>query len=89
MSKGDYDGAVDDCSRAIELEPDEAPVYSNRGEVWLHLSEWDNARDDLAIALNMGVDIVASFRNDYESVSDFEQRNDTTLPPDITEMLGG
>ena len=37
----------------------------------------------------MGVDIVASFRNDYEDVADFEQRNRIAVPPDIAEMLGG
>ena len=89
LSKGDYDGAIDDCSRAIELEPDEALAYSNRGEIWLHLSEWDNAKADFTVAKNMGIDIVASFRNDYDSVADFEQRNGITLPPDIAEMLGG
>jgi len=82
LNKGDYDGA-------IEPEPNEASAYSNRGEIWLHLSEWDNAREDLAIARNRGVDIVASFRNDYESVADFEQRNDIAVPADIAEMLGG
>ena len=55
----------------------------------MHLSEWDSAREDLAIARNRGVDIVASFRNDYESVADFEQRNDIAVPADIAEMLGG
>ena len=89
LSKGDYDGAIDDCSCAIELEPDKAPAYSNRGEVWLHLSEWDNAKADFTVAKNMDIDILASFRNEYESVADFEQRNGITLPPDIAEMLGG
>ena len=82
LNKGDYDSA-------IELEPDEASAYSNRGEIWLRLSEWDKAREDLAIARNRGVDIVASFRNDYESIADFEQRNDIAVPADIAEMLGG
>ena len=33
LNKGDYDGAIDDYSRAIEPEPDEASAYSNRGEI--------------------------------------------------------
>ena len=89
LSIGDYDGAIDDCSRAIELEPDEALAYRNRGMIWLRLSEWDNAREDLATARNMGVDIVALFRNGYASVADFERHNGITVPPDIAEMLGG
>ena len=89
LSIGDYDGAIDDCSRAIELEPGEALAYRNRGMIWLRLSEWDNAKADFTVAKNIDIDILASFRKEYESVADFEQRNGITLPPDIAEMLGG
>ena len=89
LSKGDYAAAIDDCSRAIELEPGNASAYSNRGETWLHLPEWDMARADLTAAKDMGIDIVASFRNAYTDVADFEQRNGISLPSDIAELLGG
>ena len=74
-------------SRAIELGSTIA--FFNRGEAWLHLAEWEKARDDLTRADNEGVDIVDLFRNDYKDVADFEQRNDLKLPEDIAEMLGG
>ena len=35
----------------------------------------------------MGMDIIATFRNDYESVSDFEGKHDIQLPADIAAML--
>ena len=35
----------------------------------------------------MGVDIVAAFRNDYEDVPDFEEKNGLKLPEDIAAML--
>ena len=84
-----YQKAVEYYSKAIELGPDYPDWYANRGEAWLHLSEWDNARADLAVAQAMGADIIDSFRNDYDSVADFERRNGITLPSDIAEMLGG
>ncbi len=85
----DYYHAIDDFDQAIVLNPDNSSYYCNRGEAWLHLSEWDNAKADLATAQDMGVDIVESFRSDYESVADFERHNNITLPDDIAAMLGG
>ena len=85
----DYHEAIQYYNRVIELDPDDAIAYANRGECRLHLSDWQNATDDLATAQDMGCDIVASFRNDYASVADFERRNGIAIPPDIAEMLGG
>ena len=87
--RGDYENAIQNYNRALELDTEEPKYYCNRGEAWLHLGEWDNAREDFTTARNMSEDIVSSFRNDYDSVADFEQRNGITLPPDIAEMLGG
>ena len=81
--------AIEDFTRAIQMEPGQKIYYCNRGEAWVHLAEWEKARADLAIAGAMGMDIVASFRNDYEDVADFERRNDTKLPDEIATTLGG
>jgi hypothetical protein len=35
----------------------------------------------------MGVDISASFGNDYGSIANFEKENDVKLPEDIAAML--
>ena len=86
---GNYDSAIQDYTRALELGTEFMETYCNRSEAWLHLGEWDHAREDLAIARGRGVDIVASFRNDYASVADFEQRTGLTVPDDIAELLGG
>ena len=85
--KGDYDRAIADYTKAIELKPKLAIVYSNRGEAWLHLAEWDKARADLTNARDLGVDIVASFHNDYKSVEAYERGNRVRLPEDIAAML--
>ena len=89
VHKGDYDQAIVDYNSALDLDPNSATTHANLGEAWLHLSEWAKARTNLLAARGMGFDIVASFHNDYESVSDFEQRTGLSLPDDIAEMLGG
>jgi hypothetical protein len=53
----------------------------------LHIKKWENAKLDLTFARNLRVDIITSFHNDYESVEDFEQKNDIRLPEDIAAML--
>ena len=83
----EYDKATSDFSKVIELNPNSGETYCNRGEAWLHLKEWEKAKADLTVAKDMGIDIIASFHNDYESVEDFEQKNDLQLPEDIKAML--
>ena len=87
FNKGDFDRAIVDFNKAIELNPNHANAYSNRGEAWLHLAEWDKARADLTNARDLGVDIVASFHNDYKSVEAYERANRVKLPEDIAAML--
>ena len=86
---GSFNMAVKDFSRAIELELGEKMYYCNRGEAWVHLSEWDKARSDFAIAGAMGMDIVASFRNEYMNIADFEVKTGIQLSEDIATTLGG
>ena len=86
-SMGKFDMVIKDFNISIKLDPDNGEVYGNRGEAWLHLKEWEKAKADLTFARENGVDIVASFHNDYESVEDFEQKNDIRLPKDIATML--
>ena len=85
--KGEFDAAIADFNKAIDLDPEDAGIYSNRGEAWLHLREWQKAKADLTTAKNMGVDIIASFQNDYESVEDFEAKNEMKMPKDIAALL--
>ncbi len=87
VAKGDYDKAIQDYSHAIGLKSNYTEAYCNRGEAWLHLKEWEKAKTDLSTAKDMGEDIIVSFHNDYESVEDFEQKNDVKLPEYIATML--
>ena len=86
-AKSDFEAAIEDYSKAIDLNPELAEVYCNRGEAWLHLREWQKAKADLTTAKDMGYDIIASFRNDYESVEDFETKNKVKMPEDIAALL--
>ena len=85
--KDDFDRAIADFNKAMGLNPDDADAYCNRGEAWLHLKEWEKARADLTAARDMGINIIAAFRNDYESVADFERKNGVKLPSDLAAML--
>ena len=85
--KGDFDRTIEDYTQAIQFNPNDAYAYKNRGMVWLHLAAWDKAKSDLTAARDRGMDIIALFHNDYESVPDFERRNGLKLPADIAAML--
>ena len=85
--KGNFDRGIDDYTKAIDLKSDFAGAYNNRGEALLHLREWEKAKSDLITAKNMGVDIIAAFRNNYENVADFEGKYGIQLPADIATML--
>lgn len=55
----------------------------------MHLREWEKAKADLRTAKDMGIDIVAAFHNDYESVADFEAKHGVEVPEDIAALLRG
>ena len=86
-NKGEVGRAIVDYTEAIELKPSLAGVYYNRGVARLRLGEWEKARADLTDAGVMGVNIIAAFRKDYASVTDFEQRHGVKLPGHLAEML--
>ena len=85
--KGDYDRAIWDYNKVIQLRPNFAGAYYNRGVARLYLQAWEKAESDLISAKEMGVDIISAFHNDYGSVSDFEERARTRLPEGIAAML--
>ena len=82
-----FKAAIEDFDKAIKLNPKDGIPYNNRGEVRLHVREWENAQSDLTIAEDMGVDIIAAFHNAYGDVEAFERANRVKLPEDIAAML--
>ncbi len=83
--KGEYNRAIEDYSLAIKRGYTDA--YYNRAETWLHLREWEKAKEDLITAKKNKVDIVAAFRNDYRNVAAFERANQVKLPEDIAVLV--
>ena len=82
-----YERAVKDFSRVIGLEPENAIAYYYRGEARLPSRQWTDAKSDLTVARDLGLDIVTAFQYIYESVAAFEQRNSVKLPEGIASML--
>lgn len=52
--------AIEDYTKAIELNPDYADAYYSRGGAWLRLGEHEKAEADLATARNMGADAITA-----------------------------
>ena len=53
----EYQQAIDDYTRAIELDPTNALCYSNRGEAYQRLAQFDLAIADFELALAMEPDL--------------------------------
>ena len=83
----DFHQAIEHFEKMIALAPKEPHGYMNLGESWLHLADWGKAKANLLAAQSMGGDLIKSFLNDYESIDDFEQKNDINIPQDIVELL--
>ena len=88
-AKGDFDKTITDLSKEIKIGPADALAYYISGDAWLHLKEWDKAREVLINAVNDGLDISTQFYSVYKSVVDFEQEIGSELPEDIAVMLRG
>ena len=53
VAQGDYQGAIDDFSRAIEIEPKNPVVYAARGNARTNLGELDDAIADFSKAIEI------------------------------------
>ncbi len=71
----------------MKLKPDYVQVYYTRARAWLYQKAWKKAKDDLTTAKDKGLDIPILFHKGYNSIADFEERNDVKLPKDIAAML--
>ena len=85
----EYIFAIEHYNDTISLDPEISVAYGNRAECWLHLGNWEKAREDFIIGSDMGLDIIDSFHNDYENVAEFEEKTGFKMPEDLAEMLGG
>jgi tetratricopeptide (TPR) repeat protein/predicted ATPase len=58
-----YQGAIDDFTQAIELNPDVADYYNVRGSCKYHLRDLKGAIDDYTQAIELNPDIANYYRN--------------------------
>jgi tetratricopeptide (TPR) repeat protein len=68
----DYQGAIDDCTKAIELDPDNASHYSNRGLSKYNLKDYQGAIDDHTQAINLNPDNATYYNRRGNAKSNFK-----------------
>ncbi len=52
--KGQYDQAISDFNKALEINPRDAPAYNNRGIAYYHKGQYDKAWKDVHKAQDLG-----------------------------------
>ena len=74
--KGDFDHAIGDLNKAIELNPDSAEAYSNRGVAYHGKGDFDRAIADYTKAAKLNPDSTEIYYNrgvTYNSKGDFDR----------------
>jgi tetratricopeptide (TPR) repeat protein len=61
--RGQYDNAIADYSRAIEVNPYYAEAYSNRGAAYLITQQWGKAIADLSKAISINPGLIDAYTN--------------------------
>jgi tetratricopeptide (TPR) repeat protein len=67
---GNYRQAIDDCSRAIEIDPGFAEAYYNRGNAYVALGNHRQAIDDYGRAIEIKPGYVAAYCNRGHAYAD-------------------
>jgi tetratricopeptide (TPR) repeat protein len=62
-AKGDYDRAITDFTKAIQLDPDFAEAYNNRGDAYIGKDDYDRAIAELNRAINLKPTLVKAYIN--------------------------
>ncbi|MDE0017857.1 MAG: tetratricopeptide repeat protein [Candidatus Poribacteria bacterium] len=74
--KGEYDLAIEDFTKAIELKPDYAIAYNNRGAVYRSKGEYDKTIDDCNKAIQLKSNYAEPYSNRgaaYRNKGDYER----------------
>ena len=62
-AKKEYDPAIADYTRAIQLDPGFAKVYNNRGLAWCAKTEYDRAIADYDEAIRLDPGYATAYHN--------------------------
>ena len=87
LAQGEYDRAVWDYDKAIELNQSFAIAYYNRAESFILLREWKKAESDFSMAKTLGMDIAAAFHGEFGSIPEFEREYRVQLPLTLADIL--
>ena len=79
--------AIENFTKAIQLNSGFPMAYCMRASARLHTKEWDKAKTDLKVASELGLDVVALFHEVYRSIENCERIIGTQLPEDIKAMM--
>ncbi len=60
---GDFSGAIQDCNKAIELNPNHADAYNNRGASKLNLGDYMGAIQDCNKAIELNPNFAEAYYN--------------------------
>ena len=74
--KGEYDLAIKDFTKAIDLKPEYAIAYNNRGAVYRNKGEYDQAIEDCSKAIQLKPDYAEPYSNRgaaYRNKGDYER----------------
>ena len=70
LATGQYDQAIADYTKALELNPQDALAYNNRGLAYFYLKgEYDKAWEDVSKAQELGFQINPKFLEDLRKAS--------------------
>jgi tetratricopeptide (TPR) repeat protein len=67
--KGQYDQAISDCTKALEINPRNAAAYNNRGIAYFHKREYEKSWKDVEKAQSLGYQIQPKFLDDLRKAS--------------------
>jgi tetratricopeptide (TPR) repeat protein len=76
LAKGDFDSAIADDTKAIEIDPKDADAYDGRGYAYHAKGDFDRAIADYTKVIEIDPRSVAAYGNrgyDYETKGDFER----------------
>jgi tetratricopeptide (TPR) repeat protein len=65
--KGDYESAIEDCNRAIELDPNHPNAYNVRGVVYYKRGDYKSAIEDYTKAIDLNPDYAETCYNRGEA----------------------
>ena len=74
--EGQYDQAISDYNKALEINPRNANAYSNRGNVYYHKGQYDQAISDYNKALEINPRFAKAYSNRasaYKSIGQYDK----------------